>query len=51
MFKKKSIILIIISCIIILSFSYYKTLNTETTVNVVPISKKEGFSNCSKCSN
>ena len=54
MFKKKSIIMIIFSCVLIFCFSYYKTITAEETPNMVSISKKEGFTNCSgysKCSN
>ena len=54
MFKKKSIIMIIFSCILIFFFSYYKTAITENSPTIVTISKKEGFANCSKhskCSN
>ena len=54
MFKKRSIIMIIFSCILIFLFSYYKTATTEDSPTIVTISKKEGFSNYSKhskCSN
>ena len=54
MFKKKSIIMIIFSCILIFCFSYYKTITEDATPTMVTISKKEGFANCSKhskCSN
>jgi hypothetical protein len=52
MVKKNNILLIIFLCILIFCFSYYKTLNTDTnTTTFATISKKEGFSNCSKCLN